>query len=340
MEETNTTDSNTCLYDSMRATGSIFDAIRFYVSVHVMLSVACIGLIGNAFTLPVLSRELKSSSTSILLKSLAIADSIVLVAFTCRFSLTELYVSMGILEGYYEFFQIFIPYLTVASFFGKNFSMCLIVAMAIERYIAVCKPLHAKLLCTTRNAKIAIIVLAIFSFANNLRLIWHFDLTYVEDPCTGSAKPLHNLSDLLLNNRYYNIICNLVLYTTTNLLMPVTALYFTGFHLIRSMRRASKTFSNQADDKRQKTTNTVTIRVVAVIICFLILEAPNHILNCIYIVLNFSNIGFRIEFDIFFFIMSNLSILSVVNSSINFFIYLATGSNFRRLFWQLITFKK
>jgi hypothetical protein len=335
----NSTELVVCLYSSRRASGSIHDTIIFYVRVHVMISLTVIGLLGNAFTLPVLSRELKPSSTSFLLKSLAMADSMVLLAFAWHNSLPAIYVYLGLLEGYYQFHQVIERYIFSVLWFSKSFGVYMIIVVAIERYIAVCKPLHARSLCTVRSARIAVVSVTIFSIAYNLPIIWHYDLIYLTDQCTGMVRPLSVPSFLYLNNEYFNIIYNLALFTLFSLVIPVCVLYFTGFYLIRAMRRTttSVTIGTHSDKKRQKETHVVTFRVVIVVAVFLILETPTHITNCLYIVLEHSDLGKAIDIELVINLLDYFAILSVVNSSVNFFIYFVTGSNFRRSFLKLFT---
>jgi hypothetical protein len=182
--------TKTCLYRSMMFLGTDIDNISFIIQVPLMLFLTVTGLIGNVLSFCVLGKELKKSSTSVLLRALAVADNTVLVGFAFYFSFRGIYPHTGFLVEYFEFFQYIRIYLFALMMFFKVIAIYLIVLVSVERYVAVCNP-RAQSLCTVKNANKAIILLVSLAFI--YRLIpsaFLMGVIFLLDPCSGLLKPL------------------------------------------------------------------------------------------------------------------------------------------------------
>ena len=77
-------------------------------------------------------------------------------------------VSFGKVTPYYNFFLY--PITNAIRKFAYTSSIYTIVALALERYLAICHPEKAKRLCSTSKAKLMIAIITLFSFLYTIPL--------------------------------------------------------------------------------------------------------------------------------------------------------------------------
>jgi hypothetical protein len=323
-----------CFYRSMMFRGTDVDKISFIMQVPVLLFLTVTGLIGNVLSFCALGKELKKSSTSVLLRALAVADNTVLVGFAFYFSFRGIYPYTGFLVEYFEFFQyIRIQIFALMMFFKQN-AVYLIVLVSIERYIAVCKPLRAQSLCTVKNANKAIILLVIISFIYRIPSAFLMDVIFLLDPCSGLLKPLSVPSNFYKDD-LVNLIYVTVLPAVIECVVPVVLLVFMNYKLITTL----KSLGMGTDiGKRQRQTASLTQRVVAVSIIFIILETPGHTISIIFQLGEVFGLFNEVTSTILYVFIYNGYILSGLNSFINFYVYCLTGRGFRKALAKMFGF--
>ncbi|XP_064631713.1 FMRFamide receptor-like [Lineus longissimus] len=308
-----------------------FDVAIFIIYVPVMLTIAIFGLIGNILCYAILAKEMKPSSTSVLLKSLALADSSVLVTYALYYSIPAIYSSQVILNEYMKFFYVTKQYLWAIMWFCKTMAVYLIVFVSLERYIAVCKPLKAGFICTKRNARMSIICLVILSVVYNSPKTLYYYSVWVYDECVGKLRPVSRRSDIVLDPHFYYIYV-ITLYFIILFIVPLGIMIFCNIQLKRALGHATTVRTNtmragKASRKQRQQSDSITMRIIAVVTVFLVLEFPAIILNVLYAINK--EISFM-DASLLYNILRVSYVLSTINSFINFYVYCLTGSNFRR----------
>uniref|UniRef100_A0A5K4FCZ2 G_PROTEIN_RECEP_F1_2 domain-containing protein n=1 Tax=Schistosoma mansoni TaxID=6183 RepID=A0A5K4FCZ2_SCHMA len=144
------------------------ELISYYIVGVSMISVCCIGLVGNFLSLIVLTRRaIGASTTNTYLISLAIADMFVLIATI----LTAIKDSRKPVAGRMSWLvwqdapivPRAYPFCHATAILFQVTSVWLTVAFAADRYLMICHPFWAKRWCTMKLAKIIIILIYVFS---------------------------------------------------------------------------------------------------------------------------------------------------------------------------------
>ncbi|CAH8589862.1 unnamed protein product [Schistosoma rodhaini] len=144
------------------------ELISYYIVGVSMISVCCIGLVGNFLSLIVLTRRaIGASTTNTYLISLAIADILVLIATI----LTAIKDSRKPVAGRMSWLvwqdapivPRAYPFCHATAILFQVTSVWLTVAFAADRYLMICHPFWAKRWCTMKLAKIIILLIYVFS---------------------------------------------------------------------------------------------------------------------------------------------------------------------------------
>ncbi|XP_064624096.1 FMRFamide receptor-like [Lineus longissimus] len=308
--------------------------MRFVIRIPLMSSLAILGLVGNVLSFVVLGKEMRATSTSFILRSLAVVDNTILMTYALYFSFPTVYTVTGQMVDYFEFHQYFNRYLWGILWFCKTMGIYLVVFVTTERFIAVRLPLKAKILCTVRNARISVACLCVFSFAYNLPKIFLMDVGYAYDPCSpGQPKPVTILTPLNFNP-YFESIYTYGLWYLLIVFVPWGMIIVMNSVMLWCLRRSAQGNLGSDQGKRARETKAITVRVMAVSVVFLLLEMPQVIANIIWALAIVTGLAQSQEQNVLDIrllhnVLGNTYFLSTVNSFINFYVYCVTGKNFR-----------
>ncbi|XP_059174803.1 G-protein coupled receptor daf-37-like [Physella acuta] len=147
---------------------------RFVVQNVLTPIVATVGLLGNILNILVLFQPSMRTSTNVYLLVLSLADSVFLLF---NFILSILDCSRrDLAETAYHFN----PYGRFVSNYSGNVAVWVTVVFTVERYIAVCHPIHGKVWCTVNRAKLASMAVTVLVVANTVPTL--FELKVVSTP--------------------------------------------------------------------------------------------------------------------------------------------------------------
>ena len=130
---------------------ALFDFALFTVGVGTMVS---LGVAGNSMsfavllvqrdvargTRPIAGSGASASVTSFLLRALAAADTMVLLAAVPLYVLPPIYPHTGYLSDYYQVYLNILPYLWPIYLIPFTGSVFITVLVSVDRYLAVCRP--------------------------------------------------------------------------------------------------------------------------------------------------------------------------------------------------------
>ena len=299
---------------------------------YLMMAATCVtaplalmGLVGNIIAFHIFGKMERQNAVTFLLRSLAVVDScclLILVPFfnwywsimhgngwikTLASSLTPFMVVL--VEPLYHVFLLVNAWTSVV--------------IGINRYIAVCRPLHAARLCTISHAKKQIACVLLFSFAYSLP-------RFLQYKYIGSDKYV-GLKDLFDNSNpwYYYIYmagCDSAFYSVT----PFSILFFVCVRLAMTLRAARRQAMNRHGTRSADT--RVTTMLVVLLGVFLVCQIPgifDRINGILYRLYGRSNL---VEDIVLTYLV--WPICTIFNSSVNCLIYLAYNKQFRRKLCQ------
>lgn len=289
------------------------------------LYVLCvIGIPGNIGSIITFLSTRPVPSSAIYMLALAISDTINLVWTTVFTRLYNYKVSIGDTG-------------CALNYFGgtvfQQYSNWILVALAVERFIASWFPFKVKTLCTRQKAiKTLVGILVFLSLINS-----HFAFTY-EEIFTGYSKfacTLRSEYEHFVTYIWYWIdgtlygIFPIALITVFNVLI---------IYKVRKSRQVRRQLANIATSKGDAMAHQLTTMLLSVSIVFIILTLP----NCLFFILKgyWSWKDTQLEIAQYVLIDQIVFVLSNFNYVVNFYMYCLSGQKFRQQFIQVMCCKK
>ena len=306
---------------------AVSDDITYCLQCIVFPILTAFGLLGNGLSLVVLfQKKIRNSTTSIVLIGLAISDVCFLVTNMARKSTCIIRQFDKLAADTFNAMSFGGLFYTKTAF--SRVSTLIVVLISVERLIAVAFPLKVRTLVTKTRMMIAVIVCFIIPFAFCAGLPPQYTYTYIRGrPYIAQTKfALENADPLKIYNEYFLVIS--LRYIPVIVVIILNTLIIVLFK--RSRRFQNKNAGNSERElARQQEERKVTRMLLTVAIIFLICLLPGDA------VLLISGINAKFSFfgtyHNFFLAISDLSLLfEIMNSSINFIIYMVLN----RLFFE------
>ncbi|KAH9512965.1 hypothetical protein Btru_037172 [Bulinus truncatus] len=251
----------------------------------IMLPVICgCGVVGILLTMIVLSRKTMCTSTNCYLSALAVADLIFLLLLIGNILINQLAGCRFFLEGSEA---IFTSYTVIFMDTFQYLTVGVTVMLAIERYIAICHPMKAMMLCTVKRARIIIVSLTVACFLLSSPKFLDIEVSFVEND-TGEQRAVVTWRYLYDYKAYTYIVTGVML-----TIFPLLSLMVLNLRLIVEIRRSSKYLQYHlgADTHIRSIVNReelkITMMLVSVIIAFFIGHAPYMVCTFIMAIINY-----------------------------------------------------
>ena len=337
MEDTNTTEFpatytyNITCYDPdlvprFRDTHPTY--ILFHKVFNIYLSGAFIifGLIGNIVSFHIL--QSMKSSASLILRALAVADSLYLL-------IKSVYVYGSIwlvLHDNIVTYSIYIVCIWPLARMLETISTWLIVLVTVGRYLAVKKPVRASVIFTEKRVKFAISLICVFSICLHMPMFFEVEFVEIFDRVDCRLELKYAMTRLY-NDEMYFLIYRVIIVGPVRFIIPLTLLIVLNSMLAIGIRKAQKQRSVMMADaitSGQRQSDSITAMVVTVVIIFVICQAPFFVLT-INACLDKLDAPVEILPGMIRDYWNLLTyFLLILNSSVNFIIYVAVGKTFRQ----------
>ncbi|KAJ7341574.1 hypothetical protein JRQ81_005840 [Phrynocephalus forsythii] len=287
----------------------------------VCLALLVLGLGGNILTLVVTSwsQELRNT-TSLYLASLAISD-LMLLLLGLPFDLYRLWQSRPWVLG--------TVVCRIWHWSGEACAYCSILhltALSVERYVAICYPLRAKVLVTQQRVKILLVALwaiALFSAAPFLFLVGVQQAG--ENNFTHECVPTNYAKETGMLDTMFWI-------TTSYFVLPCLCLYVLHSLIARQLLLVSRAHLGGASYRNHRqTVRMLVVLIIAFVICWL----PFHVGRIIYINAKDSRMMYFIQYFNIFALQ-----LFYLSASINPILYNLVSKKYRAAICKLLGRKR
>lgn len=319
--------------------------INSFLRMYVPPILVVIGTIGNLFSLIILARYRSKVKTYTYLAVLAAMDILVLYVGLLRIWLSIFFIDIPSISS------LLCKSISFLGYVSSDLSVWLIVAVTMERFVAVYFPLRASRIFTTSRVRLIILGIALVICAANLHVLWTLDLRHTRQNNSNVTlcKPLPAFQSLMVtiwpwvDAAMYSFIPFVVI-TVFNILLikRISEARNMRKHLQQyTVRRKSSTCSGNTNAKSFENSKRLTRMLIAVSFTFLVTTLPVNVFHIVSPVLGPDDktmeLGEYIEsFALFSLLRTIAEMLMYLNHSINFFLYCVTGKQFRYQFMQLI----
>lgn len=292
-----------------------------------LISVLCLtGLFGNILSIVVLRNDSLRKDALFLLQALAVVDGLyVLVAFF-RYPLEYMMPDVNL---WTEMQPYVFPLLKTL----QTTTIWMMVLVTTDRYIYVCWPLHAQRLFNHTKRKCMAVVVFIVSLLYNAPRFLENCIWRSYDVCTKVTTSRMGYTHTFSSTLYYDIY-KYGLYLILLYICPLVILCYMNFRLIQAIQHSRRYPRSRSYQERENySDNNATLVLVIIVLVFVICQTPELVLKVLILVYRYTR-SKPIQLPLWINALQKyLNVMSevmmVLNSSINFFIYVAFGRRFR-----------
>jgi len=317
----------------------LFDLILYTV---VGGALCAFGLVGNVLSFVVLQfagdNSSKTAATTLLLRALAVADSLVLLTYFPLYALepVNIILKTGPLALFHRFYMVSMPYLWPLYLMSLTATVLLTVLVSLHRYIAVCKPYHSATLSSLSRCRRHVVYAAAIAVLYNIPRFFEYRRVDIFCSTTDGERRLvgsmHNFA-AVGESRAFRVVYDNVLYFVVMIGGPMILLAFLNAKLItalnekrkkrREMGGVARTMSGHYQQQQQQ---DLTVMLVVVVFVFIVCQTPTFVDRIIWAFIG-KTISECASWNFYYTAVGD--IMAVVNSSVNFIIYVLASRKFR-----------
>ena len=305
---------------------SFTDYVEFkvakFINDYYLYLVCVIGIPGNLACIMTLTSMKPLLSSAIYMLALAVADVIALALKISYIRLTAEDVRLG---------DIGCRLIFMMGTMWQMYANWVLVALTIERFLAIWFPLKVRELSTKRNTLLVLSLMLLFFALANLQFLFTYEEVH-DQFMVWDCRPKPKFAEFI-NKIWYWI--DAILYA----LLPTILLLVFNSLIIFAVRRSGKkqrrmTFGHGKPTESLNQQRQITTMLLTSSIIFVILVLPNSIF---FIVKNYwtwreTSLGI----SQYYLLLQIIFLLSDLSHALNFYLYCLSGRKFRQHFLKLI----
>ena len=295
------------------------DEFRFIINSCIITLLVAFGLVGNTLSFIVYLQHRHRTSTTFILKALAVSDSLVLISNLFLMSLRYVYQYTGHAMAYMMVFPYVFRVVYPCLYIVRGWTTWFTVLLTIDRYSVVCKPFEAHTLCTRFRTCKYLTVIVVSMLVYSIPRFFEF---YLEK---DEYQYVHYKRAALTKNQIYTMIYRILSFMFVMYLIPISILSYCNVRLIFTLRKAQQSRSEMVLLPQRC---DITSLVVMVVTVFIACNVPAFVSHVIWALEeSFPNLKILQPYRRYISHISNLMV--TVNSAVNFLIYCLCSSSFR-----------
>ena len=308
------------------------DLYSFIIYTVIVGSLVVVGIIGNSFAFVVFWKDNIKTSASFLFQGLSLIDSCLLVTVIPLYSMDSFVTYTDWLQDHWTAIRPYVlVYLLPLAFTAQTATIWVTVLVAVNRYIAVCLPYKASRLCTVLKAKKQLAFVLLFAVLYNIPKFAEYRVEYTSTD-NGTTYTANAGYTKLGEKTWYYIIYANILYLIFLLALPIFILMVLNIRLIKALK-ALRRKRMEMQSLRQQQDNNVTFVLIIVVIVFIICQVPALVNQVMW---NVAQDDARECGGFQFYLRHIANMLVILNSAVNFIIYILFNKRFRHVLIQTV----
>ncbi|CAG7815651.1 unnamed protein product [Allacma fusca] len=247
---------------------------RFVVQGVGITTVGLVGIIGNIFSMMVLSKKRMRSPIGCFLFGLALADFIfvlmggTLIGIPSFLSYFGGIGDFGIDKPSPSSLILLTPIFFGLAMTSQTASVYFTVAVTTERFIAICYPFKARRMLSLKRAVYMSLGVILFSILYNIPRWWEYDSLEVYDQVTGDFVGYKPIPSKLKNKIPYDVWYINVAYLVLMEVLPTVILCILNVKIYTRIRTANKTRQTLSSSQRHE--NSLAFMLLVIVAIFLL----------------------------------------------------------------------
>lgn len=315
------------MFTSTLAQPSVSSTCMWYIiGIRVILgsTLILVGVIGNGFSIVILSGDQNRSPTVRMLLYLAIADSFVLIVYGSMTVIYPYLVVLGHIKMAHNIQVFCITYIAHLGHAVNQLSVLFTVSVTSLHYMSICRPHALKSFKTIRTTNIIAIISVIFT-------VIFFAPSFFQSEMRRDAEgSLYVIPSAFGGSTMFQVFYSVTLFYIISYILPVISLVYIASALTHTWFKMKKKTVVMRTAK-----GGLTASVIAVAIVFIICQSFGPLEKLVRLMFGPFHVAVQCGHPLFF-IGPLILISHLVNSASNFLIYLLFAKRFRKQFQALI----
>ena len=305
---------------------------EFIIYTMIVGLLVVVGIIGNSFSFVVFWKGKFNKSTSFLFMCLSLTDTALLITSLVVMSVVPCAIYTGNTQGFENNIYAYIWIHVLPLFLmARTATVWVTVLITVNRYINVCVPLRASQWCTIAKVKIHMVVVILFAILYNIP---RYVELHVEHVGTDNGTSFTTLVNVTMHwfDFTYQLMYNTVLYAICIIVLPICILAVLNIRLIKELK-ALRRMHMQMQTLHSENENSVTFVLVIIVIVLIVCQLPALVTRVLLISApeEANTCGGYI-----FYIMPITNMLVVLNSAVNFLVYIMFNNRFRGVLMEKV----